>query len=490
MCRAIWCLVIPCHIVGFVIATLGQTLAQPMRALRPTLAPVPKSDKAVEMKEGVIEAPVVSVAKADQIPPPGYETLLQPKQVDIPHGLSNIHLRVRGRRRRFLLFMPKRRWGAEPLPLWILAPGRGNSPEFLLNMTGFVQFAEKHTFALAVLEGAQKTLNVGLHSQAFPNRPDDVAYVRAVLRNVVKKVKIDMNRIPCTGYSCGARFCVRLASELSSFVSAIAPVSGIRFPRPNNATRPMPIIAFHGTGDPINPFFGRGPPAYWYWSVKHSVQSWATFNGCKHHSLEQVSREVRVSKHTGCTDDADVTLVQIDGGGHAWPGSSVHFQKRFQFGVTTHDIDAREVMWRFFEDHPRKSTSCHTAVEGEQCQLAVASAIQRHRNERRPESKENLMSMSTYREFQAGLHKNIAADCPPPCPFRLSTNEHLHEATHAKNVWPLMMLVVITACFAMAAMLAYSCRANLWGLYHSFETFSAKLCLKAEGFFTLGEGRE
>lgn len=171
-----------------------------------------------------------------------------------------------------------------------------------------------------------------------------------MLDAVCQKLCINKRRIYCTGYSRGARFCSRLASELSDTIAAIAPVGGIRFPRPNNATRPIPIMAFHGTSDPINPYKGHGNPEYWYDSVPKAIEQWVDFNGCKRNETQQLSPSVIAEKHTDCTDGADVVLVKIDYGGHTWPGSRFPFFKGL--GSTTHEINASTLMGAFFAEHP------------------------------------------------------------------------------------------------------------------------------------------
>jgi polyhydroxybutyrate depolymerase len=50
-------------------------------------------------------------------------------------------------------------------------------------------------------------------------------------------------------------------------------------------------------------------------------------------------------------DGAEVVLVEIEGGGHTWPGKRppVDF-----IGRSTMDISANDMIWDFFERHPMK----------------------------------------------------------------------------------------------------------------------------------------
>ena len=55
-----------------------------------------------------------------------------------------------------------------------------------------------------------------------------------------------------------------------------------------------------------------------------------------------------------CPDDATTQLYRVDGGGHSWPGSDFSVTIESVVGPTTFSIDANELMWAFFEEHPRR----------------------------------------------------------------------------------------------------------------------------------------
>jgi polyhydroxybutyrate depolymerase len=116
----------------------------------------------------------------------------------------------------------------------------------------------------------------------------------------------------------------------------------------------LPMVAFHGTGDPAAPFDGggkasasgqgQGSP-----SVRRAVSEWARAVGCDGlASISRPSSEVELSTYQRCyRGDGEVLLYAIVGGGHTWPGSSVSIE---QLGFTTHQLDATGVIWRFFKD--------------------------------------------------------------------------------------------------------------------------------------------
>jgi len=329
----------------------------------------------------------------------------------LPLGLSSVQIEQGGMQRRYLAYVPTTYRPEDNVPLWILAHGSDDSPEIFLSMSNMQRMAETHNFAFAALEGVNGDFNVGRNANAEnPYGPDDVGYTMAVMQQVTKKLNVDMQRIRCAGFSRGARFCSRLASELSNFITGLAVVSGVRYPVPNNATRAMPVIAFHGTMDAVNPYHGQGPE-YWGTSVDDAVQRWATFNGCKSQRWKRLGSQVLESRHSECRDNADVKLVLIEGGGHTWPGSMYNFA---DLGYVTHEIAAEKVMHDFFVARPLEPR-CHTAVEGESCYVAVTWAM-KIGIVQRPDWYQGLTKDSSFEDFQMHMRKTIAADCADPCP--------------------------------------------------------------------------
>lgn len=261
---------------------------------------------------------------------------------------------VSGLSRRFVLVAPEL---SVPLPLILLGPGSTDMPNRTLQVTEMQPLAVERGFAVAVLSGLEGFLNVDEDSQPLLAGADDVAYTLAVLEEVDRRLCIDWSRVFCTGYSRGGRFCSMLASKLPGTFAAIAPVAGVRFPHPNTAT-PLPILAFHGTGDPVNLWKGNGIFPYWNESVPETIGSWTAWNGCQQVSTQQVSASVSVERHTSCSEGADVALYKIEGGGHTWPGNN--FEDDFVklgLGTTTHEIAATPLILDFFSSRSGRASA-------------------------------------------------------------------------------------------------------------------------------------
>lgn len=145
-----------------------------------------------------------------------------------------------------------------------------------------------------------------------------------------------------------------LGCELADRIAATGTVAGA-FVLPMELctpSRPMPLIAFHGTADPIVPFAG-GPsrgfdlpfPYIPQWMSERSE-----LNGCDPTPLSLPSSgAVSGVRHTSCLKDAEVIFYTIEGGGHTWPGG--HPLPEGIAGYTNMDINASETMWAFFKQY-------------------------------------------------------------------------------------------------------------------------------------------
>ena len=156
-----------------------------------------------------------------------------------------------------------------------------------------------------------------------------------------------------TGFSGGARLSSQLGCDASTTFAAVAPVSGLRFPSPCPASRAVPVIAFHGTADPVDPYGGNGQK-YWTYSVPVAAGRWATHNQrTVPPATSQPDPGTTLTAYAGCANDAAVQLYTIAGEGHEWPGGPILQQRITRLlGPQTTAVDANTLMWNFFSAHP------------------------------------------------------------------------------------------------------------------------------------------
>ncbi|MBW1819889.1 MAG: hypothetical protein JRJ60_22345, partial [Deltaproteobacteria bacterium] len=175
---------------------------------------------------------------------------------------------------------------------------------------------------------------------------DDVGFVSDLIDKIMEDYCINPDRVFGTGFSNGGIFSYRLACELSDRIAAIAPVASYNGTLSCSPSRPVPIIAFHGTDDPVIP----------YANGVASIEAWAYHNGCSDETqIYYQEGDVTCIQYMGCDEGADVVFCTIDGGWHNWPGAIDLCEKSpptcWMTGYTTQDIDASRAIWKFFAEH-------------------------------------------------------------------------------------------------------------------------------------------
>jgi polyhydroxybutyrate depolymerase len=104
-------------------------------------------------------------------------------------------------------------------------------------------------------------------------------------------------------------------------VSAVGAVAGLRFEGDHVPVRPVPILAFHGTADRINPYKGGNTPR-WDQSVEESARQWAVANRVLHQpEVVAVSPTLTRATYGVEGNPGEVTLFTSKGAGHTWPGA-------------------------------------------------------------------------------------------------------------------------------------------------------------------------
>jgi polyhydroxybutyrate depolymerase len=271
-------------------------------------------------------------------------------------------LRLGSRARTIVVHLPTGYPGAEPAPLVLDLHGSGSTAAQQERFGAMDATADSHGFVVAypqaaIADGSGFDWNVpGAPLTGGRRVPrgaaDDVAFLEQLVRVLEQRYCVDASRVYATGFSGGARMVSQLACDAPRVFAAVAAVSGLRAPSPCAARPPVPIVAFHGTADPVDPFAGHGQP-YWTYSVPAAAAAWAKREGCA--SAETVShlpRGVTLTSYGRCRGGSAVELYAITGEGHEWPGGP-HLPRRYTvlLGPQSNAIDADQTMWSFFAKH-------------------------------------------------------------------------------------------------------------------------------------------
>lgn len=280
-----------------------------------------------------------------------------------PPGSSTLSLKVDGRRRVVIVHVPNTYKDHKKTPLVLNMHGSGSTALAQEGFTAMDATADAHDFIVAypqgiIAEGTGYDWNV-------PNEPliggksvpagaaNDVTFLTDLVGVLEHRYCVDAKRVYATGFSGGARMASQLACDSAKVFAAVAPVSGLRRPTPCRPSRAVPVISFHGTADPIDPYEGHGQ-AYWTYSVPQAAADWGRQDGCKGSAVvTHPVATVTLTEYRSCRQGAVVKLYTIAGEGHEWPGGP-HLGKALTrlLGPQSTAINADDVMWAFFAAHP------------------------------------------------------------------------------------------------------------------------------------------
>lgn len=285
---------------------------------------------------------------------------------------------------------------AAPVPLVINLHGAGIDSELLIQDNGgarLVTLGSTEGFVTVFPNGtcpANRSCTIDRqfywndcradNGSAERSEGDDVGFLASLVTDVLpaRGYVIDPNRVYVYGDSDGGFMSLRVATERPDLVAGVGVI---------NASEPVnsqctdagstPVVSalfMHGTGDPVVPFDGgdvgtnrdRGAVT----STPDTVAFWVERAGCdptpQSSTLlpdvdttdgpNDTDSRVEQTVYAGCRDGAGVELFTVDGGGHTVPGATPAAspcRNDRGLGCTNRDIQAADVLWSFFDAHPR-----------------------------------------------------------------------------------------------------------------------------------------
>jgi polyhydroxybutyrate depolymerase len=263
-----------------------------------------------------------------------------------------------GVKRTYLLYVPKSVDPATPVPLVIAIHGYAEWPAHEALISHWNELADENGFIVVYPSGT----SFPKHWRTYGTSNDssdpfiDVRFISDLIDLLQSQYKIDPARIYANGLSNGGGMSYLLACTLSNRIAAVGGVSGAYvFPMDEcKPSRPVPMMIFHGTADPIVPYLG-GPSRSFdipFPNIPNWVKGYAALNGCNSAPdiFPSSGNDISELHYTGCAQGADVIFYSIAGGGHSWPGGDPI--PAWIVGRTSQSIDATRVMWEFFQTHP------------------------------------------------------------------------------------------------------------------------------------------
>lgn len=255
-----------------------------------------------------------------------------------------------GQERRYLLFVPTTYDPAAPTALVISIHGFAEWPAHQMQISHWSDLAQEYGFLVVYPEGTgspRRWRAGGTSGDAMV----DVRFISDLIDELARQYNIDPSRVYANGLSNGGGMSFMLGCTLADRIAAVGSVSGAYlYPLDEcKPSRPVPMIAFHGTADPIVPYLG-GPSGHFDVSfpvIPEWVAARAELNGCDSPpEVLPASGEASGIRYSGCDQGAKVVFYTINGGGHSWPGGEP--LPEWIAGHTTQDINATRMMWEFF----------------------------------------------------------------------------------------------------------------------------------------------
>jgi polyhydroxybutyrate depolymerase len=161
---------------------------------------------------------------------------------------------------------------------------------------------------------------------------DDVAFAKALVSQIEKTACIDPKRVYAVGFSMGGGLSHYLACHAADVFAAVAPAAFDLLEENVNdckPQRPISVISFRSTSDPIVPYNGGYSPVVTgmpitFLGAKGTFQKWSELNQCSGSASAEDSNGC--ASYSGCQDGVDVVLCTKQGGTHepgnakvAWP---------------------------------------------------------------------------------------------------------------------------------------------------------------------------
>lgn len=272
---------------------------------------------------------------------------------------------VDGQARQVKEYLPAS-YGTEPMPVVIQLHGYLSGADGQIAMSALEPLAESAGFVVLTPQGngALPYWNAVPHADL----PDDVGFVRTLVDDATAQRCIDPSRVYVVGMSNGAFLTSQVACRLADRVAAVAAVAGLQTPEDCSPSRPVPVLAIHGTDDTFVPADGTRGPALdtlaWdaastrafdglpWTPVRTAIADRARLAGCDPTpTTTTLAPGITELRYEACRDSAAVELIEVAGGGHTWPGSRFSQASAAILGATTTEVDGDQVIWDFLRQH-------------------------------------------------------------------------------------------------------------------------------------------
>jgi polyhydroxybutyrate depolymerase len=216
---------------------------------------------------------------------------------------------------RYLELVPDGADHDETLPLLVYFHSYNTSAAIYAQRKWLAEGANKRGYLLILPDGIEKSWS---HGGSPRKRRDEVAFMKAVLKDVESRWSISQNRV-AGGFSVGGSMAWDIACYMGDKFSAFIPASGAFWlPIPAVCEQPTHLRHTHGTADQTVPMEGRAIGNSRQGDVLEGFQTWRSTNGCDEDGSEKIVGTSTCSVWSNCTSGKELQLC-LHGGRHVVP---------------------------------------------------------------------------------------------------------------------------------------------------------------------------
>jgi len=234
---------------------------------------------------------------------------------------ETVSLTVQGSsgKRTFIMHVPSTYKGDQAVPLLIDYHPIGGSSDGQMRDTKYKALTDKEGVISLYPQGTTKTMGPGWNVGPCCSNDDDLEFTREMIKYVREKACIDPQRIYAAGFSMGGGMSNHVACMMPDVFAAVAPAA-MDLNRTNSAqckkTRPIAVINFRGTSDPVCKYQG-GDSGYNdglnFLGAEGTFKYWAEADGC---TGSPTTNKDGCQEYSNCKDGVKVVLCTKQGGGH------------------------------------------------------------------------------------------------------------------------------------------------------------------------------
>lgn len=236
-------------------------------------------------------------------------------------GDHKMSVNVDGKNRTFIMHVPSAYKGDKPVPLVVDYHPIGGSGQGQLQGTTYKSQTDPEGVISLYPDGTggKSMMGAGWNVGPCCSNDDDVKFSRAMIKSVEEKVCIDTKRVYATGFSMGGGMSNHVACYMSDIYAAVAPAA-MDLNKTNSATcnpdRPISIIMFRGTNDPVCRYQGGDSgfnDGLNFLGAEGNFNFWKEKNGCTGSPSKNSNG---CNEYSNCKDGTKVVLCTKQGGGH------------------------------------------------------------------------------------------------------------------------------------------------------------------------------